>query len=303
MDLNLIAAFVQVAGAGSFTGAAKALGLPKSSVSRSVAALEAELGVRLIQRTTRKLHLTDAGSQYLARAQAALAELHEATAAVGELGDEPRGTVRLSAPFDLAEPLAEALRLFAKKCPRVHVDVSLSGRRVDLIAEGFDFALRAGVLEDSTLVARKVGETQGALFAAPAYLRRRGRPRTFAELAKHDCVLYRAPLGRTTWRFQGPRGEESVEVVGRITSDEMWFVTRAAVAGMGIAMLPSSPAGETLVGADLVRVLPDYVMSGTGLHLVFPSSRFLPARVALLRDFLIEHLKATLFTQKTSKGI
>jgi DNA-binding transcriptional LysR family regulator len=294
MDLNRIATFVKVATAGSFTGAANALGIPKSSVSRSVGALEAELGVRLLHRTTRKLHLTDAGKQYLERAKAAVLELQEATAAVGELGEEPRGTVRISAPFDMVEFLAEALNQFGKKYPHVHVDLSLSGRQVDLIAEGFDFALRAGALADSTLIARKIGDAQLALFAAASYLRRRGRPRQLQDLAAHDCVLYRSPLGRATWRLQGPRGEESVDVTARVSCDEMWFVRRATAAGIGIGLLPSSAGGAPRTADNLVRVLPSYAVTGGGLHLVYPSSRFLPTRVSLLRDFLSEHMKAAL---------
>ena len=176
----------------------------------------------------------------------------------------------------------------------MHVSVVFTGRFVDLVEEGFDLALRAGRLADSTLVARKIADEELALYASPAYLRRRGRPRRLADLAEHDCVLQRAVNGRGTYHLRGPDGEEQIEVSGRVSADEMLFLYQAAEAGSGIALLPESLVRPRLARKSVVRVLPDYAAVGNGLFVVVPSSRFLPARVARLRDFLVEGFRAAL---------
>ncbi len=177
MDLNRISVFVRVVEAGTFTAAAAALGVRKSSVSRSVAALEASLGIRLLQRTTRKLSLTDAGRAYYERARDALAGLEEAEQAILALGAAPRGLVRVTAPVDLASDLAPVVSAFLRAHPAVRVEMFLTARYVDLVKEGFDLAVRAGALTDSSLLARKVADTELGLFASPAYLDTAGRPR------------------------------------------------------------------------------------------------------------------------------
>src|SRR5262245_27318919 len=183
VDLNLVAAFARVVEAGSFTAAAASLGLPKSSVSRAVARLEDTLGVRLLQRTTRQLGLTQAGHRYLAEIRDPIARLAEASSQTSELGQEPRGLVRISiAPEATHGVLSRILVDFVQRHPKVQVDVVVTGRRVNLIDEGIDLALRAGPLGDSTLVARKVAVSQLRLYAAPSYLERRGQPRRLTDL-------------------------------------------------------------------------------------------------------------------------
>ena len=290
MDLNRAATFVKVVQLGSFTAAAKALGLPKSSVSRAVAALEADLGVRLLQRTTRQLHLTDAGRDYVERASGALATLEEAAACVSERGDAPRGRVRMTAAKDADVLLAPLLARFVQRHPLVQVDVLLTSRRVDLVEEGVDLALRGGVLEDSSLVARKVVDSELGLFASPQYLRRAGRPRALADLARHAFVLYRTDLGRATLKLRGPAGEEAVEVHGRLSADESGFLVAAAAAGAGVVLVPTHLAAPGLASGALERVLPAYALHA-GAHLVVPPGRHVPTRVALLRDFLAAELK------------
>lgn len=295
MDLNRITVFVRVVEAGSFTGAAAVLGLRKSSASRSVAALEADLGIRLLQRTTRKLSLTDAGRAFYDRARDALAGLDEARNAVSSLGAAPRGLVRITAPVDLAADLAAVTTVFLRAHPDVRVETLLTARYVDLVKEGFDLAIRAGSLADSSLLARKLGESEFGLFASPAYLDAAGRPRRLADLARHECVLYRAGSATARWRLSGPRGDEEVSVRGRVDTDELAFVRAMVLAGFGIALLPVSTMIRPLVASGVLeRVLPRYALRGAVVHIVWPSRRFEPAAVALFREALAEALPRAL---------
>jgi DNA-binding transcriptional LysR family regulator len=292
LDYNRVALFVRVVRAGSFTAAGAEVGLPKSSVSRSVSHLERDLGVRLLQRTTRKLALTDAGQAYFDAVQGAVTGIDDADQAVRELGAEPRGRVRVTAPPDFgATDMAAAFARFAQRHPAIRVELTLTSRVVDLVAEGFDLAVRAGRLEDSSLVVRRIGETEAGLFAAPSYVRRRGRPRALAELADHDCVLYRANDGKAVFTLQGPEGrEESVMVTGSLVADDMGFCLAAAEAGAGIALLPIGVVVSAMQQRHLEYLLPGWLQRGHSLYVVMPSVRQLPARVALVRDFLVDHL-------------
>jgi len=295
VDLNRITVFVRVVEAGSFTGAAAVLGLRKSSASRSVAALEADLGIRLLQRTTRKLSLTDAGRAFYDRARDALAGLDEARNAVSSLGAAPRGLVRITAPVDLAADLAAVTTVFLRAHPDVRVETLLTARYVDLVKEGFDLAIRAGSLADSSLLARKLGESEFGLFASPAYLDAAGRPRRLADLARHECVLYRAGSATARWRLSGPRGDEEVSVRGRVDTDELAFVRAMVLAGFGIALVPVSTMIRPLVASGVLeRVLPRYALRGAVVHVVWPSRRFEPAAVALFREALAEALPRSL---------
>src|SRR5512137_381587 len=286
VDLNRVRVFLRVVEAGSFTAAAAALGVRKSSVSRSVAALEAELGIRLLQRTTRRIHLTDAGRAYHDRARDALAGLEEARQEVSALGAAPRGVVRVTAPVDLAGAIAEVTDRFVRAFPDVRVEVSLTARVVDLVREGFDLAVRAGVLADSSLLARRLGDTDLGLYASPAYLEAAGRPRRLADLERHECVLYRAGGTAATWRLSGPRGEEQVHVRGRIDADEFEFVQAMVLAGSGIGLAPVFRLAPLVEAGELERVLPRLVQRGASVHVVWPSRRFEPAAVVRYRQAL-----------------
>lgn len=288
IDLNRIRLFVRVVEAGGFTRAAELCRLPKSSVSRAVAALERELAVRLLQRTTRQMQLTEAGRAYYESGSRALAELDEAAAAVSQLQDAPRGRVRITAPADVGHwLLTPSLVRFAARTPEVHVDVSLTQRLVDLVHEGFDLALRIGKLGDSRLVARPLGLVRAGIFASPTYLKRRGRPRTVADLADHDCVLFRGVAGRSIWQLVGPAGAAKIEVRGAIGADDHQLIREAAAAGQGLALLPLFACSSE---KDLRRVLPEHVTAGEPIQLVYPTARFLPKRVELLRDQLLAEL-------------
>jgi DNA-binding transcriptional LysR family regulator len=297
LDLNLVSAFVRVMETGSFTAAARELGLPKSSVSRRVSALEAALHVRLLQRSTRKLVLTEAGRSYFERVRGALGTLADANAAVTDQSGEIAGLIRFTAGGDNTGMLAGMLADFLALHPKIQIEAVLTPRRVDLVAEGFDLALRAGPLVDSALIARRLGRIEHGLFASPTYLRKHGRPRTLADLGKHRFVLIGPPDQREQLRLTGPEGEVTVKIQGPLVVDDMSFAADAVITGVGIGLIPEVYFGWVRQGRlrsrrpDLVRVLPDYGFVGAELSLVSPPTAYEPTRVALLRDFITERLR------------
>lgn len=288
MDLHRAAIFVKVVDEGGFTAAARALELPKSSVSRAVSLLEAELGAQLLRRSTRSMSLTEAGAAFYERASRGLSMLNEAREAVVELESHLRGAVRITAPVDTGVwMLAPIVASFVERHPAVQLDVVLTGRVVDLVEEGFDLALRAGPIRDERLVARRLPTLGFALYASPAYLERHGAPERVADLASHRCVLFRAPGGRTTWTMHGPGGEESVEVHGPVSAEDYSFAVQLVAAGVGIGLLPIPVANRA---QGLERILPKHSAPGGVLHLLHASGRYLPRRVAALRDHIVLEL-------------
>ena len=291
MDLNRAAIFVKVVTEGGFTAAARALHLPKSSVSRAVSLLEEELGARLLQRSTRKVHLTEAGTTFFQRAAPALGGVEEAAAAVADLQGGLHGPIRITAPLDAGVwMLSPLVARFVSKHPAVYLEVVLTSRVVDLVSEGFDFGLRVTPLRDSSLVARKLGRIAAGLYAAPAYLARRGTPQVVTDLPQHQCVLFRPDRGRATWTLSGPGGDQAVDVAGPVGADDFFFVQRMLLEGVGVGLLPSFLCDAAVATGDLVRVLPGYSARGGQFHLAYPSARHLPHRVAAFRDFLVEAL-------------
>ena len=296
LDLNQVTAFVRVLEAGSFTDAARALRLPKSSVSRRVTALEKALRVRLLQRSTRKLVPTEAGRLYFERARAALAGLADATAAATDMSREIAGPIRFTAANDNTGYLVSLIAEFLARHPKVQLDVVLTPRRVDLVAEGFDLALRAGPLVDSSLIVRRLGRSDHGLFASRAYLRRAGTPRRVSDLAGHRFVLLDALPQRQQLRLSGPGGDETVHIDGPLIAHDMAFAVDAAAAGIGISLVPDAYHGWAMKGGvrtgwkSLVRLLPDFFIEGAELSLVSPPVAYEPARVGLFRDFLAERL-------------
>ncbi|HEU0034628.1 MAG TPA: LysR family transcriptional regulator [Kofleriaceae bacterium] len=298
MDLNHASAFVRVVETGGFTRAAAALGVPPSSVSRRVARLEAELGVRLLERTTRSIALTDAGRAYYERVREALAGLAEAGSLALDAAREVRGVVRVALPVEIAASAGSLLAGFLGAHPQVRLEVAFTNRGAELAGDGVDVAVVCGRLPDSSLVARKLATPTARLYAAPAYVARRGKPRTLAELANHDTIHclassvhphLRALAGVGEWELVGPRGPERVELAPRIVADHHQFVLDAALAGLGIALLPTW-FGDRHVRTDaLVAVLPRHA-AHTPLLVLTAAGRYLPHRVALLRDYLVEML-------------
>jgi DNA-binding transcriptional LysR family regulator len=290
MDLRRVAIFARVVQDGGFTAAAKALGLPKSSVSRSVALLEREVGTRLLRRSTRGISLTDAGSVFHAKVALGLSALDEAREDLVALDKELRGRIRITAPPDIAAwMLSPILAKFLEQHPAVVVNAELTVRNVDVVDERFDLALRARGVDDLSLVAKKLPPIESALYASPAYLARHGQPRRPSDLARHRCILFGAQAERATWTLRGPRATEKVEVSGSVNTNDYVFALEMAASSSGIALLPrfvAEPAGR----GRIVRVLDKYISPGFELHLVHAAGRYLPRRVAALRDLLVAEL-------------
>jgi DNA-binding transcriptional LysR family regulator len=293
VDLNHLTTFVKVADAASFTLAANTLGVPKSTVSRRVSALEAALGVRLIRRTTRKLSLTEEGTSYYEKTARALEAIDEAGRAVADMDGTPRGLVRITAPVDVGnDVLADLVPKFLKEHPSISVEVQLTGRRVDLVEESFDLALRAGTLGDSSLIARKIGTSCMRVFGARSYIERAGAPKKLADLQSHPLVLFRTRQGQAELTFAGPKGAETITLQGVIGTNDFAFARKAVVAGAGIGILPAVLCRKEIDSGVLEQVLPKYSVPGGAFHIVYPSGRYVPQRVALFRDFLLKELSA-----------
>lgn len=284
IDLNDIVIFSRVIETGSFTAAARLLGMPKTTVSRRVAALERDLGVRLLQRTTRSLGMTEAGRLYYEEASEALRKIEGANNRLAEAQAEPSGTIRISAPVGFSGHfLQEATFEFMATYPKAKVEMRLTDERLNLVDNGIDLAFRTGSLEDSTLIARKLGPTYRLLCASPAYLARAGRPSTPADLAGHDCVIAGPSATHAQWVLEGLAGPETVSVSGRFAANEMQAVMEAAIAGYGIAQLPYGVAFACIADGRLQRVLDGYTTASGGLHVVYPSSKHLSP---LVRAFI-----------------
>ncbi len=292
MDLNLVTLFETVARTASFSAAAKELRLPKSSVSRGVARLEAELGVQLLHRTTRHVAPTAAGTALYDRVAPLLRSMNAALGELPERDEEPSGELRITAPVDLGVLfLAEAVTRYTARYPQVSVDLHLTGRVVDLVAERFDVALRAATsLKDSTLVVRRLVRTVGHLYASPIYLARRGAPRTERDLEGHEWVLFRPGPQKLRMPTQDrPRGTPMPKA--RIVTDDLLFMRDALRAGAGIGLLPTFLVEADVVAGTLVRVLPRYERPSGSLHFVTPAARHVPRKVTAFRDLIVELLK------------
>ena len=295
LDLNDVAIFVQVVRCGSFAEAARRLGVPPNTLSRRVQQLEAQLGTRLMQRSTRHLTLTSAGQVFLERCSGAVEGLMDAGEELLAVNQEPSGLVRVAAPADFFDFFAmEWLTEFLAAHPKVRVDFVLSDGRADLIADRIDVALRGGILEDSSLFARKVLDAgNDGLVASPAYVARQGVPDTLQDLAGHDCLVFSHPSGKATWRVTGPDGAQAeVQVAGRFSGNTAQALRKAALAGLGIALLPSTLTLRDLRAGLLVPVLPQYHRQGHGVHMVYPSRRYLPLAVSAFMDLVIGKMGA-----------
>jgi DNA-binding transcriptional LysR family regulator len=295
MDLNDVAAFVRVVENSGFAKAARELGVPTSTVSRAVARLEESVGVRLLHRTTRNLSVTSEGHAFHQRVAPLVASLRDATRTLGSGGKEPEGLLRVTAPNDIGSAfLSEEIVRFAERYPLLNVELVLTNRKLNLVSEGLDIAVRAGKLESSSLVARKIGTLQVELYASPAYAERARLPASLNELARHKIVAFGARDGKISWELEGPRGDESVELSCRIACDDYGFVRATLVAGGGIGLIPRMIAASEVATGRLVRVLPEYGVSGASLYVIYPSARQVPTKVSVFRDFLAKRCAETM---------
>ena len=288
--------FVRVVDRGGFARAARELGTPTSTVSRAIERLEASSGVRLLHRTTRDMRPTSEGRDLYATAAPAVAALRAAALAIEPTTRKPKGRLRLSAPTELCTGfLADVIVAFMERHPLVQLDFVLTNRHQNLVEGGFDLALRVATrLDDSSLVARKLGELELGLYASPTYLARHGSPTSVAELARHACVLFRAAALARTWALRGPAEDAgvAVDVRGQLGGDDISFVRALVGAGAGIGLLPRINCGTDEANGRLVRVLPELRARGATLFVVYPSKKNVPARVTAFCDFVAESFAA-----------
>lgn len=293
-DLNDLRFFVNVVEHGGFSAAGRALGIPKSRLSQRIAKLEERLGVRLLQRTTRKFVVTDIGERFLAHCRAMLEQAQAAKDAIDELRGEPCGWVKLSCPISMGPTLmAELLPEFLEHYPRMQVRLLVSDRRVDLIGEGFDIAIRvrSKLDTDASLVLRTIGTSRVLLVAKPAFLEMQGRPRTPQDLASLPLLSMHEHDGPQLLELQGPDiRREQVQMQARLICGNFPVLLKAATSGLGIALLPEAACASAIAGGELEVVLPRWSMPQGTAHFVYPTRRGLLPGVRAMVDFLADRL-------------
>jgi len=290
MNLNDVRLFLRVVETNSFTAAAETLGIQKSTISRRIGQLEDDLGVRLLQRTTRKLKLTDEGQELFERCRPLIDELEQLPDLVSAHHSEPQGRLRITMPPEMGIFLMnDVISDFMRTYPKIQLELELSTRVVDLIEEGIDLALRVGHLDDSSLIARKIASITGGLYASPEYIKTHGTPNSPGELSKHSC------LGRLSnslnWAFDNWNNGAPVTINARLKANNLMFMRDMAVQGLGIARLPRAFCRGEVERGDLIQVLGDYHLPGTEVHALYPSRRHLSPKVRLFIDHLLSMLE------------
>ena len=279
--------YVRVVHAGSFTAAGRDLGLSPSAVSKQISRLEDRLGVRLLNRTTRRVAMTEEGAAFFEHAKRIIADLDEAEQTISQLRAAPRGTLRANMPVTFGQLiLAPLIPEFLRRYPDVELDITLNDRMVDLVDEGMDLGIRIGELKDSSLIVRKLAASRRAVCAAPDYLERAGTPYRPADLRNHSCMVYTYRTWRNDWPFRGPDGSEVVHVTGSFSANNGEVLRQAALGGSGIIMLPIWQVLDDLRAGRLVEVLPNYSSPDADIHAVYPQTRYLAPRVRAFVDYL-----------------
>jgi len=287
--LTTLDLFVRIVESGSFAAGAEQLGLSRALASRAILDLEARLGTRLLNRTTRRLSLTEAGAAFYRRAQRITADVAEAEEEAAALHARPRGLLRVNAPMSFGVlHVAPALAVYLDRYPEVSVDLTLNDRVVDLLEDGYDLAIRIGRLADSSLIARRLAPCRILLCAAPFYLATHGTPEHPSDLARHRCIAYAYGANRDEWVLTGPEGEVRVRVSARLQINNGDAIQAAIREGYGIARQPDFIAAPELAAGRLVQVLPDWRLPELGIHAVYPPARTLSAKVRSFVDFLAE---------------
>ncbi|ACI55641.1 transcriptional regulator, LysR family [Rhizobium leguminosarum bv. trifolii WSM2304] len=286
-DLNDIAVFVTVARYGSFSRAAHSLGMPVSTVSRKVTSLEEQLGVTLLQRTTRKLSLTAQGSAYFDQCSEPLAHLIDAEQALTETQRKPEGLLKISVPVIFGqEVFYEFVSAFLKTYPEIRIDLFVTNLFLDLIAENIDLGIRFGELKDSSIVAQRLGKSVRYLVAAPDYMKGRALPSKPEDLKDHQCVLLNGRNGEAEWHLVSGRKSVRQQVSGPVSSRDFEAVSAFTYRGHGIGLLPSTYCDDEIRRGELVRLLPDWSSEEIFVHAVYPTRRFLPLRLQVFLEAL-----------------
>ena len=289
--LNGMRVFAHVVESKSFSAAAENLGTSKSLVSRTVSALEAELAVKLLNRSTRKLSLTEAGTLYYEHCATVVREARTAGERLARLQTEPSGLVKVSAvqPFAVRHVLP-ALPEFRQRYPQVQLRISCGNRLLDLGESGFDLGIRIGLHPDPNVVARRLARNRAVVCAAPSYLQRRGVPRRITDLSRHDCVVFPVTAPRNTWTFERERRKVVVPLTPVLETDDMEVIHAAVLSGLGVGLVPAYIAGESLRAGRLVPLFPQWRMHPeTSVYLAYLPGLPLPSRLRVLIDFLVEH--------------
>ena len=289
--LTEMEAFATVVDQGGFTDAAKKMGISKSAVSKHISSLEARLGARLLNRTTRRVSPTEIGLAYYDRARRVLSDAGEADALVASMQSAPAGLLRLSVATDFGvNHLSPILGDFLQQFPDITVNMVLNNRYVELISEGFDMAIRMGDLEDSSLRARKLTETQMRMIAAPSYFEKHGRPTRLDDLNSHKLLHYSNQASGNAWKITAPSGEErQIRSAGWLSVNDGQSLLNACIAGLGIAYLPSFLYANAMEQVQVVDVMPDLPIERTGIYAVYPPGRFTQPKVRAFIDFLVAH--------------
>ena len=277
---------------GSYAKAADELALSASGVSRIITRLEERLGARLVQRTTRKLALTESGAAFHARTAQVLLDLAEAEAEVQRTTLQPRGTLRMSAPVVFGQHyITPMLAELTEMYPELSFEVSLTNRFVDLIEEGMDLAVRIGSLADSRLIARRLCTNHRVLVASPSFLARHGPPSDVMQLSALECVIFTGFSRPREWKLIGPEGPVTLNVAGRVASNNVDVLTESAKLGLGVTVGATLSVGPALLSGELLRVLCDYQFEPTAIFAVYPSARQLSTKVRAVVDYLVDKLK------------
>ncbi len=285
--LTSMKVFAAVVDTGSFAAASERLDMSRAMTSKYVAHLEEHLGTRLLQRTTRKLTLTESGAAYYERCVQILADISEAEEGALHHTETPRGTLRLTVPVSFGVlHMGPVMSGYLMQHPEVKVDVLLTDRRIDLFEEGLDLALRIGALRESGLIAKKLASDRVVICGAPDYLARHGTPKTPAELARHNCLTYTYAASGDDWKMRGPDGEHVVKVSGTMRASNGDMVRLAALGGVGLIRQPLFLCGEDIRAGRLVEVLQEYRTEDLGIYAVYPSRKHLSAKVRTFVDYL-----------------
>jgi DNA-binding transcriptional LysR family regulator len=291
VDLNEVFVFIKVIQEGSFSQAAKKLGMPNSTVSAKVSSLEKRLGVTLIQRTTRKLSITEPGKAYFKRCMQGLEEIESAENELANVQGEPHGLLRITGPVELGGSiLPDILAEFSNKYPKVRTEVILTDRRVDLLSESVDLAIRAGELKDSTLIAKRLGSAYFILVASPKYLKTKGAPAHPRDLRNHPCLVY-TPLGVDEWKLVSSKGGFNVPLPGRIIANDLKMLRLLTLRSEGIALMPTHLVYTDVQAGKLIRILPEWRTALSPVHFVYPAQKYVTPKLNAFISLATDSLK------------